>query len=345
MLEKPAIPDEQIAAALQAGYDLQVVEIEFLPLGADVNTAVYQVVSRSGETYFLKIRRGNFDPLSVLLPRYLSDQGIAQIIPPLLSRNQQPWALLNSETLILYPFVEGRDGYQVELTSRHWVDFGSALRRIHGAQLPQKIFSRLHRETYSAHYRQVVNNFLDQIDGEIFQDVTAFELREFLRSKRSQILDLIRCADQHAQVLPSLAPEWVVCHSDLHAGNILIASDQSLYLVDWDEPLLAPRERDLMFIGGAQGFRGHSLVEEAQLFYQGYGGVKTIPQALAYYRFERVIQDIAAFCDQILNPGGSGEDRQQALKYLKSNFLPNHTIEAAYRAHLACPAHDFAPGS
>lgn len=334
MLEKPAIPDGQITSALQAGYDIKVAQIEFLPLGADVNTAVYKVVSTTGETYFLKIRRGNFDPLSVLLPRYLSDQGIAQIIPPLLSRNQQPWAQLESYVLILYPFVDGWDGYQVELTARHWVIFGSALRRIHDTQLPQQILSRLRRETYSAHFRQVVNIYLDQIDGDIFQDATALELREFLRLKRSQILDLIRCAEQHVEVIKTLSPELVVCHTDLHAGNVLIASDQSLYLVDWDEPLLAPRERDLMFIGGAQGFRGHSLSEEEQLFYQGYGRVKTIPQALAYYRFERIIQDIAAFCQQIFLASDDGEDRLQSLNYLKTNFLPDNTIAVAYRTDL-----------
>lgn len=345
MLEKPAIPDLLITSELQAGYDIKAAQIEFLPLGADVNTAVYKVVSTTGETYFLKIRRGNFDPLSVLLPRYLSDQGIAQIIPPLLTRNQQPWAHLEADILILYPFVEGWDGYNIELTARQWMIFGSALRRIHDTQFPQPILSQLRRETFSAHHRQVVKNYLDQLDGDIFQAVTALELRGFLRLKRLQILDLIHCAEKHVQVIQFLSPELVVCHTDLHAGNIFIASDQSLYLVDWDDPLLAPRERDLMFIGGSQGFRGHSFFEEEELFFQGYGRVKTIPQALAYYRFERIIQDIAAFCDQILNPRESDEDRQQALNYLKSNFLPNNTIEAAYRAQLACPPHDSGSGS
>ncbi len=42
----------------------------------------------------------------------------------------------------------------------------------------------------------------------------------------------------------------MLCHSDIHGGNVLIAENDALYIVDWDEPIMAPKERDLMFIGG-----------------------------------------------------------------------------------------------
>jgi hypothetical protein len=43
-----------------------------------------------------------------------------------------------------------------------------------------------------------------------------------------------------------------LCHSDIHAGNILIDVNDDFYIVDWDNPILAPKEHDLMFIGGGQ---------------------------------------------------------------------------------------------
>ncbi len=33
---------------------------------------------------------------------------------------------------------------------------------------------------------------------------------------------------------------------------MLIDANDALYIVDWDNPILAPKERDLMFIGGGQ---------------------------------------------------------------------------------------------
>lgn len=83
MLEKPDIHDEKIIACLKSEYGLDVESITFLPLGADLNTAVYRAVTRNKTSYFVKIRRGDFDEASVTIPQFLSDSGIKQIIPPL----------------------------------------------------------------------------------------------------------------------------------------------------------------------------------------------------------------------------------------------------------------------
>ena len=72
--------------------------------------------------------------------------------------------------------------------------------------------------------------------------------------------------------------------------------------------------------------------QEELLFFQGYGEVQIDPRALAYYRYERIIQDIAVFCEQLFLTADGGEDRAQALRFLKSNFLPNHTVEIAYKS-------------
>ena len=82
MLEKPDIQDEKIIACLQAEYGLLVAQIAFLPIGADLNTAVYRAVARDGTGYFVKLRRGVFNEIAVTLPKFLSDQGIRHIIPP-----------------------------------------------------------------------------------------------------------------------------------------------------------------------------------------------------------------------------------------------------------------------
>jgi spectinomycin phosphotransferase len=123
-----------------------------------------------------------------------------------------------------------------------------------------------------------------------------------------------------------------VCHSDIHAGNILIGADDAFYIVDWDTLTLAPKERDLMYIGG--GLLGNWLhpEEEEARFYRTYGQTQMDATALAYYRYERIVQDIAAFCEQLLLTNEGGEDREQSLGYVISNFLPNHTVAIAYQS-------------
>ena len=332
MLEKPDLPDERIIACLQDAYGVCVVQIAFLPLGADLNTAVYRVVDDDDTPYFLKLRSGIFDETSVALPKFLCDQGIAQIIAPLATESGSLWANVDAFKAILYPFVEGRNGYEADLSDRQWADLGKALKRIHIAILPPELIRRIQRETYAPQGREIVKTFLVRIEDGTFGDPVAVELAAFLKSKHDEVFDLVRRAERLAQSLQAHPPEYILCHSDIHAGNILINRDGSLYIVDWDNPITAPKERDLMAVGGGLMGNWRPAQEEETLFYQGYGEAQTDPRALAYYRYERIIQDIAVYCEQLFLTPEGGEDRAQALRYLMSSFLPNNTIEIAYRS-------------
>ena len=123
--------------------------------------------------------------------------------------------------------------------------------------------------------------------------------------------------------------ELVLCHSDIHPGNLLLGAYDALYIVDWDNPLFAPKERDLGLVGGCSAW---SSARDEALFYQGYGEAEVDRMALAYYRYERIIQDIAAFCQELLLTEEGGEDREQGFRYFTSSFLPDHEVELAMQA-------------
>jgi spectinomycin phosphotransferase len=332
MLEKPDFSDENIVAGLRDDYGLLVVQITFLPPGADTNTAVYRAVAADGTPYFVKLRRGNFDELSVKLPKFLSDQNIRHIIPPTTTKAGQLYAPLGDFKLILYPFVEGRDGYVVKLSERHWRELGATLKRLHTTVMPPALKRHIQQETYTPQWRATVRTFLERIESETYADPIASELAAFLQARRDELLALVARTERLALMLQAQPPQLVLCHSDIHAGNILIEVNESLYIVDWDNPILAPKERDLMFIGGGQGFVGRTAREEEALFYQGYGQAQIDSIALSYYRYERIIQDIALFCEQIFLTTDGGADRAPALRYLQSNFLPNGTLAIAYQS-------------
>ncbi len=332
MLEKPDIPVARIAACLQAAYGITAVQIIFLPLGADQNTAVYRIETANETAYFLKLRSGAFNETAVTLPHFLHDQGIQQIITPLTTKTGQLWARLDAFTAILYPFVNGRNGREVKLSAAQWITFGAALNKLHTLTVPPAIRAHLRQEAYAPRWREMVRMFLERVQSDVYDDPVALELAAFLLSRRVEILDLVRRAEQLAESLAREPLELVLCHADVHASNVLVDGRDTLYIVDWDDPALTPKERDLMFIGGAQGFVGYNAQEEEALFYQGYGSVTINPRALAYYRYERIIEDIALFCEQLLSSNEGGQDRAQSLRYLVSNFLPDGTIDAARRA-------------
>ena len=332
MLEKPDLPDEHIVACLQKAYALSVRHISFLPLGADTNTAVYRAVTDAQTPYFVKLRRGTFDEMSVVLPKALSDLGIRQIITPLPTNTGQLWTPLDVFMVILYPFVEGENGYERPLSDHQWIDLGRALKQIHTAVVPPAILNRLQRENYDPQWCNIVKEFLQQIEKDTFHEPIAARLATFLKTKRDQIVELVARTERLALILEPRSLAYILCHADIHAGNILLDANNSLYIVDWDTPILAPKERDLMFIGGALLGNGRTPQEEERLFYQGYGQPEIDPVALAYYRYERIIQDIASFCQHIFLTTGADDDRAQSLRYLIGNFAPGSVLDVAYQS-------------
>jgi spectinomycin phosphotransferase len=147
MLEKPELEEEKIISCLRYEYGLYITQIEFLPLGADPNTTVYRAVSHDENPYFVKLRKSNFEETAVTLPKFLGDQGIPNIITPFTTNKGRLWADLETFKLILYPFVDGRNGYEVDMSDRQWFEFGTVLKRIHTAEIPPSILNRIRNET------------------------------------------------------------------------------------------------------------------------------------------------------------------------------------------------------
>ena len=329
MLEKPDFPEEKVIACLESEYGLQVKALDFLPLGADLNTAVFRVTGQDDRQFFLKLRRGDFFHAGAAVPGYLSELGIQQIIPPLTTQSGQLTSPLPPYTVILFPFVSGQHGFDKPLSSDQWVDFGAAVKRFHSAAFPSQITAGIPREDYSPRWCSLVRNGLKRVFQETFDDPLALELAAFLKNHAERTSTLIYRAEYLAGLLRGQPRECILCHGDMHAWNLLVVDQVTFYIVDWDTLIFAPKERDLMFIGAGFGGGAFSLEQEAALFYQGYGAVELDAIALAYYRYERIIEDIAVFCQQILSVSGSREDRAQSLDYFKSNYLPGGTIDLA----------------
>ena len=327
MLEKPNIQDELIISRLQEEYNLHISSLTFLPIGADIGSIVYRVVAEGAIVYFLKLRK-NFDEISVRVPLFLQSQGIQEIIPPFKTRSGQGWADFDDYKIILYPFVEGGNGFERILTDRHKRIFGEALKGIHSVRIPPNLQRLIPQETFSPFYRERMKSIQEQVEHQTFTEPTAAKLAALTKSKREEIKHLIERAETLTAELQSQPLEFVLCHTDIHGGNIIISHTGEFYIVDWDAPLLAPKERDLMFIGGGIDHIWKSKRDEV-VFYEGYGETEINIAALAYYRYERIIEDLVAYADQLLLTNEGGADREEGYHRFAGNFEPGETIEIA----------------
>ena len=333
MLTKPDLKDEKIIACLHNTYGLYVAEISFLPLGADFNTVVYRVTTVDKTDYFLKLRSGDFCEPSVFGPHHLKQIGMQNVIPPIATKTDECWTNLDAFKVALYPYIDGRNAVDTKLSERQWQQLGSTIKKLHTTDIPESISSNVPKETFSLKFCQTVSSFLERIENEVFDETVATKLAALLKSKKEIILDLIKQTEELGSILHNQSFQHVLCHADVHGWNLLIGRDNNLYLIDWDTLILAPKERDLMFIGAGIWNSGYTLTEEETLFYKGYGQANINQDALCYYRFNRILQDIAEYCEYILlSDEGSGDDRMQILEHLKPNFLENGTVDVVFQS-------------
>ena len=132
MLTPPDLSQDAIRQCLSEAYGLNDAQVRFMPLGADVNSAAFRIDAADGAAYFLKLRRGEFDPSVVAVPAFLHhDQGIEAVMAPLpttagplsVRREGFDWAL--------YPFFDGANGFERALGVRR-IPVGECSRGRHG---------------------------------------------------------------------------------------------------------------------------------------------------------------------------------------------------------------------
>src|SRR3954449_3382743 len=103
MREPPVdLSDDTLGAALRTHYGLAVTTVTFLPLGHDSSAWVYRLRADDDASFFLKVRTSVTNAPSLLVPRYLHEHGVAQVIAPLPTATGALWAEVQGYALILY---------------------------------------------------------------------------------------------------------------------------------------------------------------------------------------------------------------------------------------------------
>jgi spectinomycin phosphotransferase len=295
---------------------------------------VFQVVAQNGgQSYFLKVHHTAAKEAGVAIPHFLYSQGIHQVLAAIPTKGGELAFMCRGRQLVLYPFLAGHVAIEVGLTAEQWTELGVALKAIHSQKLPDNLLQLMEREVYSPEFRVRAAGFLRQALAGVYDHGPCSGMAELLRARKSEIEHMISRAEELAGTLASDNERpFVVCHADLHKWNIQVEPGGELLILDWDSLKLAPKECDLMYIGGnIGGYRGDEA-EEAS-FYRGYGDTRVDLLALTYYRYERIVTDIALYCQEVWeHPGVTAEACDQIVRRVANNFPPGSELEAARRA-------------
>jgi spectinomycin phosphotransferase len=131
------------------------------------------------------------------------------------------------------------------------------------------------------------------------------EVRVLVWPQRGALLAMQERLGALGEAVRSRPTEWVLCHGDLIADNLLVDRGGRLWAVDWDGAVLAPRERDLaLFVG--EGF------ERFLHDYEADSGTQDLdPDLVAFFLLRRNLDDLVDWLGAVLS-GDQPEEQARA---------------------------------
>jgi spectinomycin phosphotransferase len=303
MRHRPNIDDSTIRSAVHDRFDLQLRTLKFLPVGE--GSWAYRGEDQLGQNWFIKLSRTDTTAVA-RVTAYLRDTlGLTFILAPIVGiRPAAP--KIKEYYLTVYPFTEGTVLGSADLAP-YKPEIGGDLRKLHEAHLPAEFRILLPQESF--------DKFQDSAQ-ELVARARAYTGEDELLRRLSKTVDLhsanIDVVLKNGQPLSDYCKrhahsyELVVCHADIHPFNIM-ATRQSLVMIDWDGIMLAPRERDLMFYAGD--------MRSPSDFHRAYGSAYVLNEDLiTYYAYEWVLQEFTDYIGRLFDSTLSLKARRHALE-------------------------------
>jgi spectinomycin phosphotransferase len=327
------LTETTIADALRAGFGITPTGLEPTERGKDFDASVFRVfVDGPRPRYIVKVRPAAAPrDVAAAVARHLADAGVPSVLAPIRSRTGAVSAEAGGLSLTVYPFIDGRVGIEMDLADESWRALGRFARRLHETVLPPELAASIRRESYRPpDYQRIALVDAAVAAGGSRRDPVASAVVELWRAHRDEILELAERANSLGDALAARALPLVPCHADMHTGNLIVEPDGRLWVIDWDEVVLAPKERDLMFAVGG-GISTELVSPEATTrFLEGHGPVEPDVEALAYYRHSWAVQDVGGYAWRVLLDDSATEaQRADAAEILAGLFKPGEIVDLA----------------
>ena len=148
-------------------------------------------------------------------------------------------------------------------------------------------------------------------------------LRDILLPRKDEILNhLGRLIELQTWAKRADRP-MVICHTDLHGENLMLDDRGKLYLLDWENAMIAPPEHDVFFFAAYDSFWDVFL----PAYEQQFGPVGLEPELLGLYYYRRGLEDLTEWMVRILQGGGSEAQDQADLEEISGCLAGLLTVE------------------
>jgi thiamine kinase-like enzyme len=225
--------------AIAAQYGLQELRITAAPRQFVAET--YRIQTPGGQTYFCKIiDKPTWIPKVIAsLPALdaIHQLGFQRANYPIRTVTGALHVMVDATLIVLYNHIDAplSEAFDDET-------FGRLVGEIHAltpqvqVAMPREQFVLKHRHLFEVQFAELLAaNSADPIRQ---------KLGQVLRQRETMIRQHYAALQRLCAACTDQPPRLVITHGDA-GGNVLMRAPTDLYIVDWDEILLAPAERDL----------------------------------------------------------------------------------------------------
>lgn len=329
-----ATAGEHLRTWVQEDFSIDLVLMEAVEHGADEEAELWRGRAVDGAPYAVKLGGGG-TPAGLIVSARLVEQGVPGVVGSVPTRHGRLWSDREGRRLSVVPWVSDERALSGGMSAQHWVSYGALMAKVHATAVTDALAQFLPRED---HTHERVASTIRALDSRLRRlavepvgeaDHLARVLAEEWAAAAGLVSNLLEQADGLGRELRTRQAPGVICHGDPHLGNVLIAGDEQVWLIDWDDAVLAPRERDLMFvIGGVLAFAPVTTREQSW-FFDGYGAADLDPTRLAYYRCTRALEDLTPAAHVIDVHRRTEPERADALSIVRGVLSPTGLVSLA----------------
>ncbi|MFI6237191.1 phosphotransferase enzyme family protein [Micromonospora sp. NPDC050784] len=315
----------QVAEQVRTGFGLRLSSMERVTHGADQHARLWLAQAADGNRYAVKLSGGG-TPAGLVVTAYLAEQGVPGIAAPLRAVDGRLSLDHHGRRLSVVPWVSDQRALDGPMTGAHWRAYGEVLAAVHAAPVTDEL-SRL-LPAGGAAYPSIVGATramaarLRDPDPADLADPLVAELAGVWSAVADRLGTLTREVERRAVEQRDRRGSNVVCHGDPHLGNLLLGADGRVWLIDWDDAVLAPPECDLMFVlGGVLAFAPITAGQQRAVL-AGYGTADVDAVRLAWFLTVRALDDLSDWTRQAVDLDAEAADRSRAARIVRGLVSP-----------------------
>src|SRR2546427_1008327 len=240
-VDKPLLKD-----VIQEKFGINVVNFTLVPKWNAARG--YIIESSNHKSFFLKIYWDDKIPDSAF--RFADDlfaeAGIVNIAHPIPTSHGQMRIHIRDFQIALFDWTSGKTAQEHKLTDTQLERLGELFAKIH--QSKTTIGEYPARENFAIPFKDRFLSIFDNmshISGMSTKYRTRLKL--FLEPHRQKFMRELETLEKLQHKVRTMNLEFVNCHGEPSPGNVLSSSNGEIYLLDWDDPIFAPKEKDLLF--------------------------------------------------------------------------------------------------